>query len=118
MTQKEKLVGLLNECKLQTIDAQAEFLLDMGVIIPPCKIGETLFDIAEFIERIPHPELYANKIRGIGIESGKDGELIYSINYDIDTKAADFGVSLFTDITEALDALKAIDERSGNDDND
>lgn len=52
MTQREKLVELLNKQKgytlpiwtaPQTIEIMADALLENGVIIPPCKVGDTVY---------------------------------------------------------------------------
>jgi len=67
MTQKERLIKLiLNspfpkdvyqfskrsaiECDIYCSDIEsfAEYLLDNGVIVPPCKVGDTVFDIGGF----------------------------------------------------------------------
>lgn len=52
MTQREKLVELLNKQKgytlpiwiaPQTIEIMADVLIENGVIIPPCKVGDTVW---------------------------------------------------------------------------
>jgi len=61
MTQKERLVELLDGLELPPIDTDgemyleksdaeyiADYLLQNGVIVPPCKVGDVVFDIGGF----------------------------------------------------------------------
>lgn len=57
MTQKERLVELLKKAPMdKLIDISwdehfadiADYLLDNGVIVPPCKVGNTVYDIGGF----------------------------------------------------------------------
>ncbi|MBR7162302.1 MAG: hypothetical protein IKD07_07790 [Clostridia bacterium] len=53
MNQREKLIELLNETFAQqyekrgvlTADHTADFLLFNGVIVPPCKVGQTVWQV-------------------------------------------------------------------------
>ena len=51
MTERERLVELLEEAEgqvnndLPTIEEIADYLLANGVIVPPCKVGDTVFII-------------------------------------------------------------------------
>ena len=48
MTQKERLVKLLTGKSIATdadVDYVADYLLDNGVIVPPCKVGDKIYFI-------------------------------------------------------------------------
>ena len=54
MTDRERLIELIREAKKYTKNANsdlernmifAEYLLEHGVIIPPCKVGDTVYSI-------------------------------------------------------------------------
>ena len=58
MTQKERLIELLKGCPYNDVfmfdgdfdlhESLADYLLENGVIVPPCKVGDTVFDIGGF----------------------------------------------------------------------
>lgn len=54
MTDREKLIKIMNKCditKIPTenfIEGYADYLLANGVIVPPCKVGATLYSIKKF----------------------------------------------------------------------
>lgn len=51
MTQKERLVELLTGKSIdqeEDVDYVADYLLKNGVIVPPCKVGDTVYDIGGF----------------------------------------------------------------------
>lgn len=56
MTQKEKLLELIHEFGLSgyEINDLANYLLDRGVVVPPCKVGAPLYYIGR---RLKHGEL-------------------------------------------------------------
>ena len=54
MTDRERLIDLIREAKKYTKNANsdlernmifAEYLLEHGVIVPPCKVGDTVYSI-------------------------------------------------------------------------
>ena len=54
MTDRERLIDLIREVKKHTKNANsdlernmifAEYLLEHGVIVPPCKVGDTVYSI-------------------------------------------------------------------------
>lgn len=55
MTQKERLVGLLRKCPNadlfldydEFIDVIADIMIDNGIIVPPCKVGDTVYGIED-----------------------------------------------------------------------
>ncbi|MEE1138238.1 MAG: hypothetical protein U0M02_07150 [Acutalibacteraceae bacterium] len=78
MNQREKLIELLNETFEQqyekrgvlTADHTADFLLFNGVIVPPCKVGDTVYvnTKAALVK-----EIYAYKITNLMITRNKRG---------------------------------------------
>ncbi len=50
---RDRLIELLDECRgidgigSDLIEKQADFLLENGVVVPPCKVGDTVFIIDE-----------------------------------------------------------------------
>lgn len=45
MTKRERLVELLIDSNYYTYEDQADYLLANGVIVPPCKVGDTVYRI-------------------------------------------------------------------------
>lgn len=82
MTQKERLVDLLESSDYSELDAYfdnlANWLLSNGVIVPPCKVGDTVYILW------PPNQDDAQIIQGevIGFSVGmKDEVYISNINY-------------------------------------
>ena len=67
MDQREKLIEMLNETFSQqyekrgllTAEHTADFLLENGVIVPPCKVGDTVYRVS-FV----HKKVEALKVEG------------------------------------------------------
>lgn len=83
-------------------DAQKETEVKTEMLFKglPCEIGATLYDITEFAEYCPQPEMYEIIADYISIEKNDDGEIRFSIDgcyYSYN----DFGKILFTDKEEA-----------------
>lgn len=50
MTERERLIGILKvpiypREGVEPAEVVADFLLDNGVIVPPCKVGDTVYEI-------------------------------------------------------------------------
>lgn len=94
--------------KTNRVGFSAGYLLENGVIVLPCKLGNTLFDISEFFDDTTNsPEIYRYKVEYINIYKkypDKD-ELCFEID-GIDAKFDDFGKTLFFSEKEAEKALK------------
>jgi hypothetical protein len=89
----------------------ADFLLAAGVIVLPCKMGSDVYDITEFIDKLPHPDMYEFSTDEIILSRcRKTKELIFGID-GIDYTFDEFGTRVFT---SEDDAWKAIAERSEN----
>ena len=46
-------------------EAIADYLIENGVIVPPCKVGDTIYDISEFYDGTISPEMYEYKVNHI-----------------------------------------------------
>ena len=84
--------------------AEYEDLEEQGLILRlPCKVGDTLYDIQEFIDGCEHPEVYV--IDASAIEVSKD-ELGTRYCIDcVDYRDEHFGTVLFSSMEEAEKAL-------------
>lgn len=77
----------------------------------PCKVGQKLYDISEFIDGVPHPEMYEIKADYITFynkfpDRGEIGMTVDDWEYNL----SDFGKIVFLNQAEAEAALA---ERTG-----
>ena len=75
------------------------------VVVLPCKVGTTLYDVSEFVDRVPYPEMYEWHADYIGVGMSKDGKTIFDID-GVDFLYEDFGKSVFLTREEAETALE------------
>lgn len=108
---RDRLIELLNDWGNKENDGVraesiADYLLENGVIVLPCNIGDTIYDATEYIYGIPCPEIYEMKSDDINIEKDNEsGE--YRFIYDGGYISFDeFGKVLFLTREEAENALK------------
>ena len=111
---RDKLIELIKEAKKHTKGANCDieremlfvdYLLANGVIVPPCKQRDTIYDISEFLDDTPYPEIYEIYVDCITLESDETEKIIFCIDgfeyyYD------DFGKTVFLTQEEAEKALK------------
>ncbi len=63
---RDRLIGLLVDAKREGSEPyQADHLIENGVIVPPCKVGDTIYDISEFYDGTNSPEMYEYKVNHI-----------------------------------------------------
>ena len=124
MTDREKLINLMIEAKkADTEDVPfskflADFLLANGVIVLPCKVGDTVYEISErYTECTPHRERYSEYACAGCTEicdSVKEHYIrpveITNIHW-IFNMWAYFGKTWFTDYTSAQNVLKAREQK-------
>lgn len=91
----------------EVVKILADYLIENGAIIPPCKVGDTVYDISEFVNGCSYPEIYEYKCDYITIFKDKDGETVFEIDA-INFHFNDFGKTVF--LTRE-DAEKALGER-------
>ena len=115
---KERLAELLGHLEMQYCDYHsitkenvAEYLIKRGVIVLPCKVGDKLYDVTEFVEGRDCPDIYELQDNVLYVEKTKGGNILFS--YDgvyIDHDC--IGKTVFFTREEAE---KALTERSDND---
>ena len=77
----------------------------------PCKVGDTMFDISEFVYDYKMPEMHEDKVEYIELQiDRKSGELIFYIN-GIYWRYFAFGKTVFLSREEAEAALEERNER-------
>lgn len=72
---------------------------------PPFKLGDTVFDITEFIEHIPSPEIYLVSANEITIKKLPSGKILFEIDSN-EYFQEDFGKKAFFSKEAAEDAAK------------
>ena len=118
MTDREKLIELLNEARNQHLfedkynEAVADYLLANGVIVPPCNVGDTLYVISQMKDKRILP--FINEYEATSIKLGKKKCVVYheKDGYIKMFKQDDFGKTVFLTREEAE---KALAERSESD---
>ena len=106
MTDRERLIDLMIEAKRTDpetgsfTDYLADYLLEHGVIVLPCKVGDTVYHV------FPKKGIQTNTVRQIRI--GSCGMNIFDFNGFFEP--SDFGKTVFLTREEAEKALK---ERDG-----
>ena len=118
---RDRLIELILECSTYTpeyteqarlhAEYLAQHLLNAGVIVPPCKVGDKLYDVTEFFEGRDCPDIYELQDNVLYVEKTKGGNILFS--YDgvyIDHDA--IGKTVFLTKEEAE---KVLAERSEND---
>jgi hypothetical protein len=112
---RDRLIELIRQAKKKTkgenCDIErnmifADYLLANGVVVLPCKIGETLYDAREFFYKADAPDLYEMKSDDICVEKdSKSGE--YRFIYDDAYVSYDeIGKTVFLTKEEAERALR------------
>ena len=79
----------------------------------PCKVGDTVYDIAEFIDKYDHPEIFKINVEWITITADKDDRLCFDLNgfvYHLE----DFGRIIF--LTKAEAEAKLAEQKDGGGD--
>lgn len=122
---RDRLIALILECSTYTpeyteqarlhAEYLAQHLLNNNVIVLPCKLGSFVYDISEFVEKHPCPDMYRFITDDIILSRcRKTKELIFGID-GIDYTFDEFGKRVFSSEKEAeKEACKAIAERSEN----
>ena len=81
--------------------AHYEDLEEQGRLIElPCKMDDKLYDITDFVEHCPRPEMYEVHASWISFSTDKSGELWIDIG-GFDYRLDDFGKTVFLTKAEA-----------------
>ena len=100
-------IPLVNGCKPEFKYFLADYLLANGAIVPPVKVGQTVYDIGEFLCGVDAPEMYELKDNRITFVKSRDGDYF---EYDsVEISHGDLGKTVFLSREEAE---KALAERS------
>lgn len=103
MTEKERLIKLLDDLfqagTEKTLGDMADYLLDNGVICPPCKVGDTVY-FASFDCNGNNKGIKPHNVLYLSCEAVCEGK---TINSHIDFE--DFGKTVFFTHEEAKKAL-------------
>lgn len=111
---KEKLIELLNTMidenkdKNITTEIMADYLIQNGVIVPPCKVGDIVYEVCD-IESV-HRRILEMEVLVIELSSDKEVVYLkatkkYLYNYG-NVTFDDFGKTVFLTKEEAERALK------------
>lgn len=108
---RERLIDLLEECRSiddvgsDLIEKQADFLLENGVIVPPCNIGQPVWRLYKWTFK--DAEIREGKVSMLQQKADKSWKFRISVNssvYDISTD--EIGKTVFLTKEEAEQALK------------
>lgn len=108
-------VGFWPECKTDGCSQKQvwerlkwfEDLEEQGrLVILPCRVGDTVYDISEFVDGCPYPEMYEFTADYVGIGKSEDGRTVITID-SMDYYMDDFGKTVFLSRPEAEAALAA-----------
>ena len=121
MTERDRLYDIIKNMppEVRTEEEVTDYLLDNGVIVPPCKLGDSIYEVTA---PLGDPFLIAGTVCAIHVSDhslnscqhkredyivAKNRNTSYVKRYKMDK----FGVSLFTDIEKAKNAIqKAVSE--------
>lgn len=112
---KKRLIELLNVdmsgCNGDYAEEMADYLLENGVIVPPCKVGDEVYCIV-FLPVNGCFAIHKGSVISMRIENENlniritDCELVRYANLDITVNSSDFGKTVFLSEAEAEHALK------------
>ncbi len=88
----------------QICEVRADYLLKNGVIVPPCKVGDKVYDISEFFDGTNCPEIYEYDVDRIEITKEKGQQVLYIA--DLKYPSDEWGKQLFLTRQEAEQVLK------------
>ena len=121
MTDIERLIDLIREAKKHTKNANsdlernmifADYLIEHGVTVPPCKVGDTVWLIKNVFNGEKVVRVIAHRmIDGIGGNRLNPIWLISKYPYELRFCPSEFGKTVFLTREEAERALK---ERENN----
>ena len=124
MTQRERLVtailalgkmlseipGILKLPTDKQLEIVAECLLKIGVILPPCKIGDTVYYIHEELTMAGTKTVISTrKITGYGGNGLNPVWMVSAVPYELRFHPSEFGRTVFLTKSEAEAALKEED---------
>ena len=114
---KNKLAELIHECEVEALKSNlhlsperiADYLLEKGVIVPPCKVGDKVFFVHETCDENGKEGYTVGEGEVHGISKDKTGVWVfcrYNSGLTYYHTASDFGKEVFIPRLEAEKALK------------
>lgn len=106
MTDRERMINLLVEAKREGSEqSQADYILENGAILPPCRLGQTVYLLEDWGYRreIKEKEIGVIVIKGTNDFSKEFWEDVYG---GVFGTFADVGKTIFLTKEEAEQALK------------
>lgn len=126
MSEREKLIDLLdtvlfdNICdfcgesgdvgKRNVIEKTADYLLENGVIIPPVKVGDTIYEIHERRKGNEWVKIISERVVH-GVEIGVGGCIIARCGTTVSVFLSELGETVFLTREEAEKALKEREQK-------
>lgn len=116
MTHKEKLIELINDCNCiegygqDLVEQQVDYLLDNGVIVLPCKVGDKIYEICEQRKNSKRKQVIKERVV-YGLEAGIHGNIMARCGTTVSVFMSGLGETVFLTREEAE---KALEERDGN----
>ena len=111
MTERERLIELLQSVPVDCTDCRgvgtiADYLLENGVIVPPVKVGDTIYEVFKYHKP---PFIKQTKVEKI-IITEKGLKLKLARNSVYETSIASLGKTLFLTEAKALKKLKEVEQ--------
>ena len=112
MTDKERLTNIIHNAQNKYLNLLkfessilADYLIANGVIVPPCKVGDILYEICEHRRNNKWEKVIAKRVVH-GIEIGLNGSLCARCGTTITVFFSGLGETVFLTLEEAEKALK------------
>lgn len=107
---KNEVWGCKLDTPVQTIQTITDHLLDNGVIVPPCKVGDTVFVVSQGAGFSVIWKVYRAKARAIHLD--KFGQLFVMVETDRENVGGYVEVErVFLSVEEAQNALEKIGQK-------
>ncbi len=113
---RDRLIELLNKSfaeeseRRMVLTAQytADYLLENGVIVLPCKLGKNVYDAKEFIGGSTYaPEIYEVDCDEVTVRKKNNGEYLFTYDGEY-IYFEDIGESVFSTEEEAIEKIQAL----------
>jgi hypothetical protein len=118
MIERERLIEILSQPIFPKIgvdpaEVVADYLLDNGVIVPPCKVGDKAYHLTsvDTLDELNVAEIFEGKVSSVSIEDKVWIFCRYDNGLNFWYTESDFGKTVFLTREEAE---KALAERSEN----
>ena len=108
MTDRDRLIKLISkEVPRPKADALADYLIANGVIVPPCKVGQKIWELCQWTYR--EAEIREGKISMLQQKADKSWKFRISVNSSVyDITPDKIGERIFLTKEEAEEKLKGL----------